>query len=214
MKKVSPLLFVWLLFVVIGFVSCDDADGGGGVAQVAGQAPAPVPQTGQTRRWHSDGNNVYVVDCAGTGQDGDVQAGVEWPDPRFTDNGDGTITDNLTGLVWLKDASCFGQRTWAQALTDANNLADGKCGLTDGSVAGDWRLPNRKELTSLLDLEYSYPALPTHQYFMNFQSTGYWSSSTSAGSSINAWFVNFNNGAVSVYDKSNFNFDLPVRGGS
>ena len=85
MKKVSPLLFVWLLFVVIGFVSCDDADGGGGVAQVAGQAPAPVPQTGQTRCWHSDGNNVYVVDCAGTGQDGDVQAGVEWPDPRFTD---------------------------------------------------------------------------------------------------------------------------------
>ena len=48
-----------------------------------------------------------------------------WPNPRFTDNSDGTVTDNLTGLIWLKDANCFGDRTWISALSDANGLASG-----------------------------------------------------------------------------------------
>ena len=63
-----------------------------------------VARTGQTTCYDSDGN---VIDCAGTGQDGDIQAGVAWPSPRFVDNGDGTITDMLTGLMWLKDAGCL-----------------------------------------------------------------------------------------------------------
>ena len=64
--------------------------------------------------------------------------GVEWPNPRFTDNLDGTATDNLTGLIWLKDANCFGPRTWSDALSVCNGLADGSCWLTDGSDAGDF----------------------------------------------------------------------------
>ena len=52
-----------------------------------------------------------IIDCAGTGQDGELQAGVAWPEPRFIDNRDGTVTDNLTGLMWLKDAGCMGQAT-------------------------------------------------------------------------------------------------------
>ena len=47
------------------------------------------------------------------------------PDTRFIDNADGTVTDNLTGLVWLQNASCFGPRIWWDALLDANNLAGG-----------------------------------------------------------------------------------------
>ena len=86
-----------------------------------------------------------------TGDDGHYQAGVPVPNPRFTDNGDGTVTDNLTRLTWLKDAGCLGQQTWADALPLANTLADGNvaCGLADGSAEGDWRLPNRNELASL-----------------------------------------------------------------
>ena len=61
--------------------------------------PAPVPKTGQTTSYT-------------TGDDGDLEMGVPWPSPRFTDKGDGTVTDNLTGLIWLKDANCFGGRTW------------------------------------------------------------------------------------------------------
>jgi hypothetical protein len=74
--------------------------------------------------------------------DGYYEKGVEWPNPRFRDNEDGTVTDNLTGLIWLKNANCFGSRTWNEAITDCNVLANGQCGLTDGSGGGDWRLPN------------------------------------------------------------------------
>ena len=63
--------------------------------------PAPVSKTGQTVSY-------------ATGDDGDLERGVEKPPlkDRFTDNGDGTVTDNLTGLIWLKNADCFGSRTW------------------------------------------------------------------------------------------------------
>ena len=50
--------------------------------------PPPLSKTGQATSW-------------GAGDDGDLEGGVAWPNPRFADNGDGTITDNLTGLIWL-----------------------------------------------------------------------------------------------------------------
>ncbi len=56
---------------------------------------APVPKTGQTTSY-------------ATGDDGILQKGVVWPIPRFKDNNNGTVTDNLTGLIWLKNANCFG----------------------------------------------------------------------------------------------------------
>ncbi len=128
---------------------------------------ARVPQTGQTQCWDSTWN---LTTCDGTGEDGDYQAGVEWPTPRFTDRGNGTVRDNLTGLIWLKDTVCSYQfgGTWWEALTFANTLASGRCGLTDGSVAGDWRLPNIKELQSVVDFSQENPALPADHPFPNF----------------------------------------------
>ena len=98
-----------------------------------------------------------------------VSAG-DWPNPRFTDNGDGTVTDNLTGLIWLRNANCFGERRdWSAALSACNGLASGSCGLTDGSSAGDWRLPSVKELHTLIHWGFSDPAVP------NTAGTGKWS---------------------------------------
>ena len=85
-------------------------------------APARVGETGQKTCYDAAGT---VIDCAGTGQDGDIQPGMEWPNPRFVDNLDGTVTDMLTGLIWLKDASCAdlagtntnGEADWTSALT-------------------------------------------------------------------------------------------------
>jgi hypothetical protein len=51
---------------------------------------------------------------------------------RFIDNGDGTVTDNRTGLIWLKNANCFCNQDWWTAMKSANNLAYGYCGLIDG----------------------------------------------------------------------------------
>jgi cytochrome c5 len=148
-----------------------------------------VPKTGQKGCWDRFGN---PIDCDGTGQDGEYQAGVS-VDPRFAGNGDGTVTDNLTGLIWLRDANCFGQRNWANALSDANGLQDGSCGLTDGSVAGDWRLPNIRELQTLFDHSQHDPALPLGYPFSGVQTNLYWSSTSDASFPANArhaWFLN------------------------
>ena len=56
--------------------------------------PSNVWRTGQTTSRHA-------------GDDGAIRAGVAWPTPRFKDNGDGSVTDNLSGLVWLQDANCI-----------------------------------------------------------------------------------------------------------
>ena len=171
--------------------------------------PAGVGKTGQTACSDTSGN---TIDCAGTGQDGETQAGVAI-DPRFTDNGDGTATDNLTGLIWLQRANCFGLRVWADALSDANTLADGSCGLTDGSVAGDWRLSNVRELPSLVDYGRVNPALPLGHPFFGVQANFYWTSTSNPHSTTSAWFVSLFYGYVGYNGKNYAYYVWPVRGG-
>ena len=211
------LLLISMLFAIAATASCGGGggDGGGGGWPSGGGGPTSVnlPKTGQTTCYDAAG---AVVACAGTGQDGDLQKGVAWPSPRFTDNGNGTVKDNLTGLIWLKDANCFSRRTWAQALSDANSLANGSCGLTDGSSAGNWRLPNRKELRSLINYSQANSAawlnLPA-QGFSNVQADYYWSSSTYAYGPAGAWGVNMGDGGVYGYGKTNSLYVWPVRAG-
>ena len=95
-------------------------------------------------------------------------------------------------------------------------MADGNvaCGLADGSVAGDWRLPNGNELTSLLDLGTSNPALPAGHLFQGFLAVFYWSSTTSAATdSVGAWVVNFSLGLVLRGGKTVEEGVTPVGGG-
>ncbi|MCP4700634.1 MAG: DUF1566 domain-containing protein [Gammaproteobacteria bacterium] len=148
-----------------------------------------------------------------SGDDGTWQKGAALPSPRFTDNDDGSITDNLTGLIWLKDANCFGQKDWVAALTDANDLASGSCGLTDGTSAGNWRLPNIKEIRSLLDFGQSDPALPSGHPFSSVQTALYWTSTTNAANTINAWNQGLGRGRGFSDSKASTNYVLPVRGG-
>jgi quinol monooxygenase YgiN len=171
---------------------------------------ARVAQTGQRHCWDTNGASIP---CAGTGQDGEIQAGVPWPAPRFIDNGNGTVTDNLTGLIWLKNANRFGEVTWEQALIIANNLASGHSGLTDGSQRGQWRLPNINELQSLTHLDnLSGPALPAGHPFTNVQAANYWSSTTVASAPPLGWYVALAVGPP-VFDlKINLMRMWPVRG--
>jgi len=176
-------------------------------------------KTGQTTCYDTAGT---VIPCAGTGQDGQMMAGVAWLNPRFTVS-NGTVTDNLTGLIWLKYANCFGLRTWAQAMSDANTLAGGYCGVTDGSTAGQWRLPNVKELQSLIDFAYYNPALSNAAgtaiwvagdlSFTGVKSGYYWSSTTYADSTVGAWYLSLYRGYVFRVVKTNIHYVWPVRGG-
>ena len=172
-------------------------------------AAARVARTGQETCHDYQGANI---DCVGTGQDGEFQTGLAWPNPRFVDNNDGTVTDVLTGLIWLKDANCFGNRTWTNALIEANTLATGSCGLTDSSEAGDWRLPNVRELESLIDFGHHSPALSdstgTSQWtegdpFTNVTQTFYWTSSTNLFNKEFAWNVYLKSGYVDTKYKTN-----------
>ena len=171
-----------------------------------------LPQTGQTTCYDENGN---VIDCANTGQDGDIQAGVDWPSPRFVDNGDGTVTDHLTGLIWLKNAGCAGTMPWNNAVTYCNNLSSGSCGLMDGSVAGDWRLPNVVELESQVNAESSNSATWLNsQGFTNVQSSHYWSATTNASGTSSAWVVSMLYGNVLYDHKTGSSYYVwPVRGG-
>lgn len=144
--------------------------------RAASAAPIQLPKTGQTLCWDDAGE---VIDCAGTGMDGEASRGREWPTPRFNDNGDGTLTDLMTGLVWLRDTNCYGSLSWQVALDAAKALGDGSCGLSDGSTAGKWRLPNRRELLSITNQNVSDGgAWLTSQGFANAQHTYYWTSDT------------------------------------
>ena len=102
-----------------------------------------------------------------------------WPDPRFTDNDDGTVTDNLTGLIWLKSASRgLGHPPWEKAVSICNELAEGSNGLADGSVRGDWRLANLREIASLMDYSQSRLALPPRHPFDRVTLASHWASTT------------------------------------
>lgn len=96
-----------------------------------------LPQTGQTKCYDTAG---VEISCTGTGQDGEIRAGVAWPNPRFT-NPDGSspinsdcVLDKLTGLMWPKNGNLFTDSwRWNSAIDYANNLT--LCSYSD------WRLP-------------------------------------------------------------------------
>jgi hypothetical protein len=168
-------------------------------------SPAQVWKTGQYKSYY-------------TGDDGDLERGIAWPSPRLTDHGNGTVTDNLTGLMWTKNANLpNGSGTWQGAL---DYVAGMNTGTYENFSYHDWRLPNRKELHSLTD--YSLVG-PTLHPFTNVQAgvgdSRYWSSTTFAYDPASAWVVLFWNGNVYAYNKSGYTVNdyyygyvWPVRG--
>lgn len=162
--------------------------------------PSLVPKTGQ--------KSCLSCEYGIPGDDGDLQKGVPWPCPRFIDNRDGTVTDRLTNLVWLKNMNCFGFITsWYDGLQKVNTLQSGDCGLTDGSVAGDWRTPNKNEIQSLVDIgniQVPLPNfLPLGHPFTNVQEGRYWTSSTYAGNyPAEAWALYSYDGSINPIGKN------------
>jgi len=111
---------------------------------------------------------------------------------RFTDNNNGTITDNLTGLIWQKTAASD-LMTWEEALLYASALSLGS--------KDDWRLPNVKEIQSLNDPQLTKPSF-NKSFFPGCLSGNYWSSTTQVNAKAKAWDINIDYGIVSYNDKT------------
>jgi Protein of unknown function (DUF1566) len=121
----------------------------------------------------------------------------------YVDIGNGTVIDISTGLMW-QQATPANTMTWQQALAYCEGLSLG--GYTD------WRLPTKNELISLVDYSHYSPTIDP-DYFPGTAASWYWSSTTYAGSTYDAWFVHFDAGGVHDYGKGGSNYVRAVRGG-
>lgn len=178
----------------------------GYTAQVASIS---LPATGQTTCSDSSG---VLIDCANTGQDGDSRAGVAWPNPRFTvGTGDmaDCVTDNLTGLVWVRAPDNLGTASLATALSTTNNLT--LCGFSD------WRLPNIREMGSMANAgSDDVPAYLTSQGFSGVPLSYSWTSTSDAfaaqQNTRDEWIMLLK-GLMHTSGKANSYAFWPVRGG-
>ncbi len=156
---------------------------------VRGQGNGLLPVTAADRCFDDSG---WELSCQKSGQDGEIQAGASWPQPRFAVN-EALVTDRLTDLVWARNANVTGQAlTWDQALEAIRRL--NKEGY--GGIAR-WRLPNINELESLVDCRFHSPALSADHPFADMQE-GYWSSTTSFFETDWAWVLYLDKGACGV----------------
>lgn len=147
-----------------------------------------------------------------TGDDGYYKKGYPRSGVRFIDNGDGTITDNATGLMWVKQPENIGgvwesggqpvKRTWAQVIDDCQ-------GLTYASHS-DWRPPNIFELNSILNQGRQNPSTWV-VYFPNTKNTNYWSSTTDFAVQTYARYKDFNRCAEGLKIKTDTWYARPVR---
>jgi hypothetical protein len=162
--------------------------------------PAPVGKTGQT--------TSYVAH-----DDGEYEKGIPSPTPRFTTSANGTVTDHLTGLIWLQNGKCFTERTWAEAITSVHDLAIGQCGLTQGAPTTPWRLPNIRELQSLIDYSKYNPPLPSGCP-IDLEQQEYWSSTSySLSPSSQAHTVSFASAYLQQRYKDDSAYVIAVTGG-
>lgn len=163
-------------------------------------------QTGQTT-CHDPGG--AAVPCAGSGQDGEFRRGLPWPEPRFEVRG-AIVLDRLTGLFWTRNAAP-GEfpMTWREALALV-------AGMNRERALGfsDWRLPNRRELRSLVSHQTRRPALPEGYPFVNVFAGWYWSATSATGVPAHAWYVNIDGGRMFYGGKDQSFLVWPVRGES
>jgi hypothetical protein len=145
-----------------------------------------------------------------TGDDGDLQAGFPWPSPRFTDHGNGTATDLLTGMMYPVDAGPARAMQWDEALEYVEGMNQGA---NPNFGHTDWRLPNAVELRSLLDSGHLSPSLPSDHPFVDVRAN-YWTSSTDVTTPGQAYRIDVSSGQDYSTPKTNNVFVLPVRGAS
>ena len=153
--------------------------------------PSQVPKTGQK-------NAQYQWD------DGYYMKGVLWPNPRFSiQTNTNLVQDNMTGLMWARNANLAGQISWSNALVYCETL--------EQAEFTDWRLPNIRELLSLVDFSQVDPALPSGFPFTSVKGV-YWGSTTYSHDESFAWTLEPSVGIPRAREKYGVLYVWPVRG--
>jgi hypothetical protein len=126
---------------------------------------SPLQKTGQTQCYNTAGT---VVACAGTGQDGEFQKGL---DRAYTDNADGTVTDENTGLIWELFSADGGLHDGGFQYVWAGSVGAKLAAVNTAAFTGhtDWRVPNVFELLSLTDLGHTDPAFSPNSVVFDCQ---------------------------------------------
>ena len=136
------------------------------------------------------------------------------PAGRFLVHGNGTVTDTATGLIWAQCAEGLSGSACTEGTAATFTWADALIRARDSTHAGytDWRLPNVKELSSIVEERCYDPAINL-AVFPNTPSSYFWSASPYGRSSDNAWNVYFYDGYASYYGRSYDNHVRLVRSG-
>jgi len=148
-----------------------------------------------------------LISCKGSGQDAEFRRGIPWPEKRFLIEG-GVVRDRLTNLLWLRDANVAGfPLTWRETFEYVREM-------NHASHLGfdDWRVPNRRELLSLMSFQACKPALPENHPFRNLFSCWCWTSTTASIALSHAWYIHME-GARMFYGGKDQSYLLwPLRG--
>ncbi len=212
MKKTQQILATIISLIILTFFAlpalAQDSDGDG-VNDDVDNCPFICNSEQRNADLHLDGLGDVCDDTPGCGGCGEPVC--EEP-CRFIDNGDGTVTDLLTNLIWLKDATCFGG-TWSHTTALTAGLNSGECGLSDGSAEGDWRLPTKAELQSIgteppatwydgvPSVTWTVPDAP----FTDVETWYYWTSNALEGNIYGRWSVALFNGyTIGSYIEDSF----------
>jgi hypothetical protein len=171
-----------------------------------------LPDSDQ-RKCYEDVSPYAEIPCPETGQDGAYLINTL----SYTNNLDGTVTDNNTGLEWQQEDNDT-KYNWYRAsgtyhVTD-NPIMASVCGSSTLGGHSDWRLPSKKELMSIVDYAIPFPGPAiAGVFFPNTDPSFYWSSTTCANYPGGAWGVGFTNGKIDGYYKGSTDYVRCVRGG-
>jgi len=159
----------------------------------------PLPDSGQAKQYDKDGKEITGPATGQPRHDQNAQA--QAAPLSYRDNGNQTVTDQNSGLVWMKSDDGT-PRAWQDAVDYCDGLV----------FAGrdDWRLPARFELDSIVDYGRSFPAIDP---VFGCRASFYWTAAPYAGDPVYAWGIYGNDGGDHWLDKGNKYYVRCVRGG-
>lgn len=178
-----------------------------------------IPDTGVTNCYDNQGNQIVCPQPGEQfyGQDAHYGPGTI----PFVNNGNGSVTEVNTGLIWEVKGAADGTVDYSNP-NDADNIYTWENAqsfvddLNARNHAGrsDWRLPTAEELGTILDLSKDQPGpIIDTNFFVNCKAGSYWTADAYAADFNKAWVIDFSSAGDDFLDKSNSFYVRAVRGG-